>query len=126
MGHSAGAASVDIHAYAFRTDPIAHAYISQSGTIGLLPFISGESKNTFYAWGNLTTQVGCAGNAELECMRSKTWQQLIDGMKGLQSCNSTIPSFGPREDGVVIFSKDEYTRKGLLGEFAKLVRITLS
>lgn len=132
FGHSAGATAVDIHAYAWPEDPIVNGFILQSGTVGLLPHIGGGDPATFYGWGNLTEAVGCTGTGTsggsgsteqevLSCMQGLPWEEVVEGMKGLQTCNSTVPGFGPRVDGRVVFSQGEYKRKGSAGEFAKLV-----
>lgn len=99
--------------------------------MGLLPHIGGGDPATFYGWGNLTEAVGCTGigsgsgsNTEQEvlgCMQGLPWEEVVEGMKGLQTCNSTVPGFGPRVDGTVVFSQGEYKSKGEAGEFAKLV-----
>lgn len=125
FGQSAGGASVEIHSYAWARDPIVKGYIPQSGTAGLTPLIGGG--DTFYNWGNLTEKVGCgrAGTEKqkLECMQALPWERIVEGLKPDESCQSEsgLGTFGPRVDGNVIFSVDEYERRARLGLFARLV-----
>lgn len=122
FGHSAGGASVEVHSYAWVQDPIVNGYIPQSGTTGLVPWISGG--HNYYRWGNLTEKVGCATagteKQKLECMQMLPWEKIVDGMKALDSCNG---AFGPRVDGKVIFSIKEYKKRAENGLFAKLVSL---
>ncbi|KAF8461589.1 Alpha/Beta hydrolase protein [Kalaharituber pfeilii] len=124
FGQSAGGISVDVHAYAWPHDPIASALIIQSGNLETLSRVLNGGYD-FDEWGNLTAQVGC-GNAgpdkqKLQCMQEVPWEALIEGIKIIQPCPSIFYfSFAPRVDGKVIFSAEEYKRRGESGLFAKL------
>jgi acetylcholinesterase len=87
MGRSAGAISVDVHAYAFPNDPIAQAQYMQSGTI----FGAQPHKDPIYP--NFTvvaSQFRCEtpsndvedededGTAELDCMRQVLFKDIIN------------------------------------------------
>ncbi|KAF8450078.1 Alpha/Beta hydrolase protein [Kalaharituber pfeilii] len=123
FGESAGGISVDVHAYAWPRDPIAHGLIAQSGTVDLLSIFNfGEN---FYAWGNLTEKLGCDGagsdRRKLQCMQEVPWEALLKGMKSMENCRAGFDiGFGPRVDGRVIFSQEEYKRRGEFGVFAKV------
>jgi len=122
FGQSAGGISTEIHSYAWAQDPIVQAYIPQSGTAVLAPLIGGG--DNYYRWGNLTKKVGCATSGtekqKLECMQALPWEKIIDGMRTLDACDSALGNFGPRVDGKVIFSVEEYKRRAENGLFAKL------
>lgn len=128
FGQSAGAAAVDIHAYAWAEDPIVRGYIAQSGTVALPLALAQEG---YDSWGNLTLQVGCAGAgpgtvteaAKMDCMRAKPWEELIAGQVALRStCGSggSEANFYPRIDGKVLFTAMEYAARQTLGLFARL------
>ncbi|KAF8416947.1 putative carboxylesterase [Tirmania nivea] len=122
FGHSAGGTSVEIHSYAWAQDPIVNGYIPQSGTVGLVPLIGGG--DNYYRWGNLTEKVGCATAGtekdKLKCMQALPWEKIVDGMRALDSCNSVWGYFGPRVDGKVILSAEEYKMRAENGLFAQL------
>ncbi|KAF8476793.1 Alpha/Beta hydrolase protein [Kalaharituber pfeilii] len=123
FGQSAGGTSVDVHAYAWARDPIVKALIPQSGTVELLRTLS--AGDGFYPWGNLTEKVGCSNagseKQKLQCMQKLPWEALIEGMNAMATCQSGLfLGFGPRVDGKVIFSSEEYQRRGKAGLFAKV------
>ncbi|KAF8458794.1 Alpha/Beta hydrolase protein [Kalaharituber pfeilii] len=122
FGESAGGVSVDLHAYAWPRDPIVNGLIAQSGTVELLTLLNpGEN---FYAWGNLTEKLGCGAGSDrrkLQCMQEVPWEALVKGMKSMETCQSPLMiGFTPRVDGKVIFSQEEYKRRGQSGLFAKV------
>jgi len=128
FGHSAGGVSVEMHSYAWARDPIVKGYIPQSGTAGLTPTIG--SGDNYYRWGNLTEKVGCATagteKQKLKCMQALSWEKIVGGMKTLDSCNNAWGAFGPRVDGKIVFSVEEYKKRAENGLFAKLVSIVIS
>lgn len=118
---------MDAHAYAWPNDPIAHALIAQSGTVGMMPSMAtADSENQYTRWGNLIEKVGCGRGTQaeqLECMRTVPWQTLLQGAESFLTCEEVLyTGFGPRVDERVVFSPGQYKRRGELGLFAKLVR----
>ena len=129
FGQSAGGISVDIHSYAFASDPIVKGLIMQSGAAGVMTAVGGGTD--YDSWGKLTAKLGCTGSdlKKISCMRALPFQSIKDAMEALtpppdlsDPCGGvTQLKFGPREDGKVIFSNEEYLRRGEAGEFAKIV-----
>ncbi|KHJ33563.1 putative carboxylesterase [Erysiphe necator] len=107
FGQSAGSASVDYHSYAWATDPIAKAYILQSGTVfswGLPNSQSMASK----AWFTTSKNLGCGDafspqDKLLSCMRTKSPDDIYKAFPvGLPG--SILGPFVPTVDNTVIFS----------------------
>ena len=125
-GQSAGAISSEIHAYAWPNNPMVNGFIAQSGTTNFISLLDGPAD--YPLWEQLTKKVGCAGTKTakevLKCMQAASWEGIIDGLKSINRCaNGTYGDFGPRVDGKVVFSPEEYSRRGQAGLFAKLVCI---
>ncbi|PBP21371.1 putative carboxylesterase [Diplocarpon rosae] len=108
FGQSAGAAAIDMYAYAWTEDPIAAGFIPESGNaIGWgLP----NSKNfTAAAWYNVSSTLGC-GNASsdpaavLSCMRLQNSTTLLDAIPAATGTASILGYFGPTEDDQIVFS----------------------
>jgi cholinesterase len=122
FGESAGAASIDYYSFAYIRDPIVTGFIAQSGTASM----AGEAKNNSDAWFHASGKLGCgAANApdgNLECMRSKTTQQILDSIKP----NGTIPAlsvgdFSPVADEKTVFS--DWRQRRDSGTFVHKVRM---
>ncbi|KAK2792404.1 hypothetical protein FQN52_003339 [Onygenales sp. PD_12] len=121
FGESAGGASTEYHTFAWPDDPIARAFIPQSGTAFSLSISGGSSSNTA-AWNNATEKLECpkeeAGEASLECMRSKSMKEVIDAIRPEAGVSAALAGgFLPTIDEEVIFSDYEDRRKK--GLFAK-------
>lgn len=131
MGRSAGATSVDMHAYAWHDDPIAQAIYMQSGTAlstnANRPVDLAHSNFSFVA-----RHLGCespcseqmgnqqaAGMAELDCMRRLSFMQIVNFVGQYGDKGATPPlSFSWIPDDRVIFSN--YTARSEAGLFARL------
>jgi len=123
FGESAGATSIEIHAYAWPKNPIVNGFIAQSGTTKLIPFIDGPVD--YSLWGQLAEKVGCAKakteKGVLKCMQEASWESIVEGLKSINVCGTGIyQDFGPRVDGKLVFSPEEYVRRGQAGLFAKV------
>ena len=124
FGQSAGAISVDYHAFAWPEDPIAHAFIQESGTVVLTPAISteGAARN----WYNVSAALGCGGAESpaeevLGCMRKVPVERIIPVVAPMQA--STAPGggsylgvFTPTADEEVVFG--DYPKLLEEGKFA--------
>jgi cholinesterase len=121
FGQSAGSASVDYYTYAWTQDPIAHAFIQESGSVfgpaGGLGSITADEALTY--WGNLSAALNCS-STDLACMQSKNYTEIIDALAIVTSgAGSAISSsFGPTVDDIVVFAN--YTQRSLAGQFIKL------
>ncbi|KAI0156593.1 acetylcholinesterase [Xylariaceae sp. FL1272] len=86
-GRSAGAVSTDVHAYAYRDDPIAQAYYMESGLALAAAYVNDTTHSQFSF---VASKVGCAepcgpgvtcddeGSAELDCMRQVSMIQITN------------------------------------------------
>ncbi|KAM3421964.1 Carboxylic ester hydrolase [Cercospora zeina] len=113
-GQSAGAASVDIHNYAFYNDPIARGFFAQSASIiAFLPSVPDATHSNFTF---VAKNVGCDFptnfTAELECMQQVDYNDMINFMGRYQD-NDTQPaiSFSTVADEKLVFSN--YTERYL-------------
>ncbi|KAH8712285.1 Alpha/Beta hydrolase protein [Phaeosphaeriaceae sp. PMI808] len=125
-GRSAGSTSTDIHAYAFREDPIAQGYWLQSGVVlgSALPKTPAYSNFSFVA-----QNVGCKptcddpyGTAELDCMRQVPFAILINFI-GQYSDRGAQPAidFRPVADERIVFS--DYKSRAEAGLIARVPTI---
>ncbi|KAK2812221.1 hypothetical protein FQN50_001579 [Emmonsiellopsis sp. PD_5] len=119
FGESAGGASTEYHTFAWPDDPIARAFIPQSGTA--FSTSSGSSSNTA-AWNNATEKLGCpkeeAGEASLKCMQGKCVDEVMDATRPEGGVSAALAGgFLPTIDEEVIFSDYKERRKN--GLFAK-------
>lgn len=79
-----------------------------------------KAENVALAWYNVTQAVGCGGASSTNvtaCMHTKTATEIIDALSATSGSGSTLGSFGPTIDGVVVFSN--YTERSLAGNFTK-------
>jgi carboxylesterase type B len=121
FGESAGGASVDHYSYAWTKDPIVNGFIAQSGTATAIPTTPlNKSK-----WYKVTEKLGCggaeAGAKTLECMRSKSMDDLFNAMNKV---GSFLTLFGPVQDEKVVFS--DVVARGAKGDFIKRVSFLVS
>ncbi|CAI4214368.1 unnamed protein product [Parascedosporium putredinis] len=105
FGQSAGGASVDYYTLAWLKDPIAHAFIAQSG----MATDQVPSANISAGWYTASQALGCggvdAGKATLECMREKPWQDIMAALeKRGVTPNLGQGGFGPTVDEKVVFA----------------------
>lgn len=112
-GQSAGAASADYYSFAWTSDPIVNAFISESGVAS--SFFSPAPPDNTAAWYGLTQNLGCGGSsagvpATVACMRGKSMQDIL-------AASATAGTFGPTADGKVVFS--DYSALGNAGKFIK-------
>ncbi|KAH8672772.1 carboxylesterase-like protein [Tricladium varicosporioides] len=122
-GQSAGAASVDIHKYAYRSDPIASSLIADSG-VATLQSGSDFTRSNFSF---VASHFGCTdtdAKRQLECMRFVSAQDIEDFLFN-RTVAGTKPSvsFGPIADGKIIFSPAEYTAMATAGNYSKVPMI---
>ncbi|KAH9897497.1 fatty acyl-CoA hydrolase [Xylariomycetidae sp. FL2044] len=124
-GESAGAMSTDAHAHAYYDDPIAHAYILQSGTVT----IGGQVLDpTFSNFTSVAQHFGCNatsavdGAAELECMRAVPFEQISNYVGQYTDAGATPAfSFAPVVDERIVFAN--YTARASEGKVARLPTI---
>lgn len=107
FGQSAGAASVDYHSYAWASDPIASAYIIQSGTAFSWGLPNDPSTPTSH-WFKISQTLGCGNDTTshdnvLACMRTKKPEEIYLAYPAA-SANSILGLFGPTIDNTVIFA----------------------
>lgn len=107
FGQSAGGASVDFQSYAYTEDPIASAFILQSGNIfsWSLPF---QKSLVNDAWYNTSRNLGCGdasspGDEVLSCMRRKSPEEIYAAAPPAP-ISQVLGYFGPTADDVTVFS----------------------
>ncbi|KIW00240.1 uncharacterized protein PV09_08132 [Verruconis gallopava] len=124
FGESAGGFSVDHLSYAYVDDPIANAYISQSGTVTGLAANSQDDT----VWWQVSKSVGCGDNStspseSIACMRALDGSKIMDGIRnagpgaGVAYGVTTILSFWPVADNKTVFA-DAWDREEQ-GRFAR-------
>ncbi|KAH7397408.1 acetylcholinesterase [Pyrenochaeta sp. MPI-SDFR-AT-0127] len=125
-GRSAGSMATDVHAYAFREDPIAQGYYLQSGTVfsGSLAESPSYSNFSFVA-----RHLGCAtacddnddddGAAELDCMRQVPFAMIENfiGQYGDQGAKPAL-AFKPTVDDHIVFA--DYKARSEAGLIARV------
>lgn len=112
FGNSAGAAAIDYHSYAWASDPIASAYIIQSGTAfswGLPKPLSVPAKS----WFSISQNLGCGNDTTpydnvLSCMRTKKPEEIYSAYPTAPD-SSLLGLFGPTIDNTILFAN--YTEK---------------
>lgn len=112
FGQSAGAASVDIHSYAYASDPIAAGYIPESGTS--TGFGLNAPPQAAHLWFEASKAVGCnAGpddpQAVLDCMMNQTAKRLANNVPAIPLGDTNGLPFGPVIDGTLVF--DDYDKR---------------
>jgi hypothetical protein len=128
FGESAGGSSVDAYAFAWKDDPIASAFIAESGTALTSDLFKPASKR-LNAWYGLTKGLGCggaeAGQSTLECAQKKTVSEIQRASSSGMSMGKfsggddgegvgPIPGFRPIVEEKTVFSDiAERTKNGL-------------
>ncbi|KAL1955878.1 hypothetical protein VTO42DRAFT_8036 [Malbranchea cinnamomea] len=118
QGESAGAGAVDLWAYAYADDPIVEGLIAQSGAV---PSSSAGIGKPGSSWYEASEKLGCggesAGDSTIECMRSKSVDELLSVTSSFGSIGEGV-SFFPQADNVTVFS--DYEERGESGNFAHI------
>jgi cholinesterase len=123
FGESAGGASVDMYSYAYVKDPIVNAFIPESGTAALGDQLGGGDRAG--KWYAASKKLGCggaeAGEKTIECVKSKSWQDLLKATKpeGSAAALGGMGQFGPAPDDEVVFK--DYKQRAAAGNFIKRV-----
>jgi len=108
FGQSGGSSSIDYYIFAWAQDPIAHAFILQSGTAGLLPGTANTAN-----WLTGTEILGCGHSSgtvtAMDCMRSKSSEEIMSAYSGID--------FGPSTDFKFIYK--DYPAPLAAGKFAQ-------
>lgn len=113
-------ASVDYYSYAWTKDPIVAGFIPQSGTARA--FSDPAPPNNTAAWFNATQKLDCGGPsagipATLACMRTKTFEQILNVTRSPPGLDGILGQFGPTADNKVVF--DDYKNRSAAGRFIK-------
>jgi carboxylesterase type B len=125
FGQSAGGGSVDYYTYAWTKDPIANAFISQSGTA--TSFSNPPPLNNTAAFVNGSIALGCgdgsAGlDAALACVRTKSFTDVLAATKVKDPLKAVLGNFGPTIDRKVIFN--DYDKRAEHGDFIQRPYLT--
>ena len=125
FGQSAGGASVDYYAYAWKKNPLVTGLISHSGTaLSFEPNTPSQSASYFYA---VAESLNC-GNINdnpqevLNCVREKSWKDVVKATAKVSFAPSPAlpqPVFHPTVDNITVFN--DYHRRSRNGEFASIV-----
>lgn len=105
FGQSQGAYFISYYAYAFYDDPIAHAFIQQSGSAFSPVTQSIEAKTEI--WLNASAQVGCnetTNEGTLGCMRTRSLSTVLDAWTTVPSTGFGSAPFGPVVDNELVFA----------------------
>jgi cholinesterase len=117
FGQSAGGGSVDIYSFAYVSDPIAHAFLAESGIVTGTPDVLQTPQHSSTTWYDISTSVGCGDSSSdaaevLACMRTKPYNSLL----------MAIPpgkAFGPTIDNIIVFPTSDYIARAVAGNFIK-------
>lgn len=112
------AASVDFYSYAWTSDPIVNGFIEESGTAG--DFGTPPSTNNAAAWFNATEKLNCGGinagiSATVACMRTKSFQQILNATVLPPGLSAITGQFGPTVDNKTVFG--DYPRRAATGQY---------
>jgi carboxylesterase type B len=107
---------------AWTKDPIANAFIAESGTVFMSS--SDPASDKTLKWYKASQNLGCggreAGGKTVDCMRSKPWKAVIEAIKPTSTQGAALGGmgdFGPHADGKVVFS--DYKVRAAAGNFIK-------
>jgi cholinesterase len=115
---SAGAASIDIYQFAYQNDPIAQAFIQESGTAQA--FGNPWPDDHIDPWYNMSATLGCGDSStplqtSVDCVCTKPFQQILNVTRIADPLKAVLGVFGPTVDDTIVFS--DYTERGLAGNF---------
>lgn len=128
-GQSAGAYSLDAAAYSNPKDPIAAAYILESGSV--VQVKPTPLEEALGQWNNASVYLNCTGSDQtpfsresevLSCMRRKTYQELLSAVKVQSSSIASVgnPPFQFTTDNKTVFPVSEYFTRGKQGHLASV------
>ncbi|KAF4625382.1 hypothetical protein G7Y89_g12785 [Cudoniella acicularis] len=125
-GQSAGAASVDIHNYAYRSDPIASSLVADSGVASTISSSDFQRSNFSF----IASQLGCTStdaSEQLACMKFVPVQNIEDFLFN-RTVAGTKPAvaFAPIADGELIFTSSEYYAMAAAGNYSRLLSSPIS
>lgn len=103
---------------AWTEDPIVNSFIAQSG------FATDQPPSDGSAWYRASEGIGCggaeAGEATLECMREKPWEDVLGAIETRGVTPDLDGGFGPTVDDKIVFS--DVTKRKKSGSFIQKVR----
>ncbi|KAH6871540.1 carboxylesterase [Thelonectria olida] len=107
FGQSAGGISVDYYSYAWTTDPIAHGFISQSGTATSL--VQSTKAEASTNWFNASAALGCGNsssdhNQVFECMQRKPAADMLSVLPSIDFRKLSNIAYSPTVDDALVFS----------------------
>ena len=113
FGQSAGGASVDYWAYAWKNDPIVSGLIPMSGTS--LSFVPNTAEYSQSIWYNVSQTIGCGSPANdsaavVSCVRSANMSTLLAAsakVAGLPTLALSQATFHPTVDNITVFTDYE-------------------
>ncbi|KIW25231.1 uncharacterized protein PV07_08427 [Cladophialophora immunda] len=117
FGQSQGAWIISWYAYAFPNDPIAQAFIQESGSA--FADLSSTEEERAAIWRNASASIGCdqaSDPVRLECMRNQSVSTVLGAMLSIPQ-QGVAPTFGPLIDEELVFSN--YTARTLSRDFAQ-------
>lgn len=130
MGQSAGAASADFYAYAYKDDPIIAGIIEHSGTA--VSFVANTPSYSLSSFYNVSGTLGCGGPNDdpatvVECVRAANYTAVLAAAAKAPALPSPAlpqPVFHPTVDNKTVFTYDTYLSKSTSGDFAKVPYLT--
>jgi len=110
-GYSAGGASVDYLSYAFPDDPIAWAFIPESGTT--TGFGSKTKRQAADAWYSVSETLGCGDSAAnpddmLQCLREKDVDEILAAIPASDGLGAIQGAFTPTIDNKLVYADAKY------------------
>ncbi|KAL1851341.1 hypothetical protein Daus18300_012587 [Diaporthe australafricana] len=127
FGQSAGSTSISTYGYAYASDPIAHGFITQSGTADSFGTPTPNSTASFQALAvllgcsNTTTTTPEALSAAAACIRAQPADSVLAAIAQIPATTSTLGTFAPTADGTTAFP--DYAPLTSAGAFAAVPRL---
>lgn len=124
FGQSSGGVAVDYWSYAYKSDPIVHALISESGNALSFSLLDPDVQTD--NWYMVSKALGCGGSGDtVACMRTKPWKKIEDAVANVPPSTGgnpvrSTPPFYPKADNEIVFL--DYVSLAKAGAFAKLVK----